>query len=291
MEASTGNRENQFIAKKLDEVAELLHQQNASNFRVEAYRAASDYIARSTTPLRTVYERTGESGLEDLPTIGSSIARAIAELLETGSLSMLARLRGSLDPEKLFQTIPSIGPHIARQLHDELHLDTLEALEAAAHDGRLGSLKGIGPRRVRSIQDSLSNILARRRPRKTQNRMSVPPVETLLAVDRDYRNKAEQGLIPTITPQRFNPTGSVRIPILHTEIDTWRFTALFSNTPNAHRFGRARDWVVIYFEKDDVAEGQCTVVTEQRGPLAGKRVVRGYETECARLYESTTAVE
>ena len=285
MEALTHNGENRYIAKKLDEVADLLQQQNASSFRVDAYRTASNYITRSSTSLKTVYDESGESGLEDLPTIGTSIARAIAELLDTGSLSMLARLRGSLDPEKLFQTVPTIGPHIARRLHDELHLETLEALEAAALDGRLDSLKGIGPRRVRSIQHSLSNILSRRRPRQRRDRVLTPSVEALLKIDRDYRSKAEKGLLPTIKPRRFNPTGDIRIPILHTEIDTWRFTALFSNSPNAHRFGRERDWVIIYFEKDDVAEDQCTVVTEHKGPMTGKRVVRGLEAECAKIYE------
>jgi hypothetical protein len=38
---------------------------------------------------------------------------------------------------------------------------------------------------------------------------------------------------------------------------------------------------VIYFERDG-HEDQCTVVTEHRGPLAGKRVVRGREEECAQ---------
>ena len=41
-------------------------------------------------------------------------------------------------------------------------------------------------------------------------------------------------------------------------------------------------WVVIYFYDGDHHEGQCTVVTETHGPLAGKRVVRGREAEQRR---------
>ncbi|MGA1796366.1 MAG: hypothetical protein ACMUIL_10960 [bacterium] len=37
--------------------------------------------------------------------------------------------------------------------------------------------------------------------------------------------------------------------------------------------------MVIYHERDG-EEGQCTVVTQGRGPLKGKRVVRGREAEC-----------
>ncbi len=37
---------------------------------------------------------------------------------------------------------------------------------------------------------------------------------------------------------------------------------------------------MIYCERDG-HEDQCTVVTERRGPLAGRRVVRGREAEPA----------
>jgi hypothetical protein len=58
-------------------------------------------------------------------------------------------------------------------------------------------------------------------------------------------------------------------------------TALFSNTARAHALGRTHDWVVLFYERNG-DEGQCTVVTETRGPLAGRRVVRGRESECAQ---------
>jgi len=106
----------------------------------------------------------------------------------------------------------------------------------------------------------------------------------LLEVDREYRDRAERGALPTIAPRRFNPSGEPWLPVLHTERADWHFTALFSNTARAHELGRTRDWVVIYFSQDSGPEGQRTVVTESRGPLAGRRVVRGREAEClARL--------
>ena len=73
--------------------------------------------------------------------------------------------------------------------------------------------------------------------------------------------------------------------MLHEDRGGWSFTALFSNTARAHDLGMTRDWVVIYFERDG-EEDQCTVVTERSGDLTGRRVVRGRETECARLYAS-----
>jgi putative hydrolase len=107
---------------------------------------------------------------------------------------------------------------------------------------------------------------------------SKPDIGLLLGIDRQYRQKAEADELPRIAPQRNNPDGAAWLPILHTYDDGWHFTALFSNTDRAHELGRVRDWVVIYFERDG-HEGQCTVVTEYRGPLTGKRVVRGREEE------------
>lgn len=275
---------NAFIAEKLREVADLLDQQAATAFRVRAYREAAAFVDAMAEPLGDVYAKSGRSGLEDLPTIGSSIAAAIAELLDTGRLGLLGRLRGSADPEALFQTVPMIGPTLAHAIHDTLHIETLEALEAAAADGRLLAVDGIGQRRLDSLRHSLNEMLARRRPPRPHDGVAEPSVSDILAVDLAYRDNAYT--FPTIRPRRFNATGERRIPIMHTEAGAWQYTALFSNTASAHRFDRTRDWVVIYFERDGGPDGQATVVTQHGGPLDGRRVVRGREAECVRYYAS-----
>lgn len=280
---SEPQHENQFVAGKLADVADLLEKQGAIPFRVRAYQSAADYVAALPHPIREVYRETGRRGLEDLPTIGDSIAAAIAELLDTGRLGTLDRLRGSSDPEQLFQTVPMIGQQLAKTIHDTLHIDTLEALEAAAADGRLAAVKGIGRRRVDGIRNSLNNMLARRRPRPLQGGAMPPSVADILAVDQTYREKADT--LPTIQPRRFNKSGDLRIPILHTERGDWEFTALYSNSSAAHKYGKTRDWVVIYYEQDTHPEGQSTVVTQRGGILDGRRVVRGREKDCEDFYE------
>jgi hypothetical protein len=87
-----------------------------------------------------------------------------------------------------------------------------------------------------------------------------------------------------IAPKRFNPEGEAWLPIMHSDCGEWQFTALFSNTARAHDLGKTHDWVVVYYETDG-EEGQATVVTETRGVLRNKRVVRGREAECRRYYE------
>ncbi len=282
-----GIAENQAIADRLREVAALLEAQGASPFRAAAYRKAADTVARLTGPVRAIFDAEGVKGLDALPRIGQGIARAIAEILITGSWNQLERLRGALDPVKLFQTVPGIGPQIAQRIHDTLQVDTLEALEAAAHDGRLESMPGIGPRRAASWRAALASMLSRLRPRDQgplRPLSSQPAAAALLDVDREYREKAEANSLSLIAPKRFNPEGKAWLPVLHARRGNWHFTALYSNTATAHKLKRMRDWVVLYFYDDDHVEGQCTVVTETRGPLTGRRVVRGREAECRELY-------
>lgn len=273
--------ENQQVAAQLREAAALLHAQGANPFRVGAYRKAADTVARLDRPVRSLFDAGGRAELEALPNVGTGIANAITEMLVSGSWSQLARLRGTAEPEQLFCTVPGIGPALAHAIHEALHADTLEALETAAHDGRLEGVPGVGPRRAAVIRAALASMLGRRIERAAGTAASgTPPAAMLLDVDREYRESAAAGKLRTIAPKRFNPEGTAWLPILHTQRGEWHFTALYSNTARAHELGRTRDWVVIYFYDDHHVEGQHTVVTETRGALAGRRVIRGREAEC-----------
>jgi hypothetical protein len=190
-------------------------------------------------------------------------------------------MRGEADPEAVFRSVPGVGPKTAHAIHETLHVDTLEALEIAAHDGRLESVPGLGPRKAASIRASLAAMLAGRRRRGLEDH-AEPSVAVLLEVDEVYRRRAEAGTLQRIAPRRFNPDGEAWLPILHVDRDDWSCTALFSNTALAHKLGRTRDWVVIYFARLGGREHTRTVVTETRGPLEGRRVVRGREAECRR---------
>lgn len=278
---------NQQIAMKLEQAADLLEQQGANPFRVTAYRRASETVARLEEDVGELLESGGEAALVALPNIGKGIASAIRELVTTGNWAQLQRLRGTLDPVHLFQTVPGIGPKMAAQIHDSLHIDTLEALETAAHDGSLERVAGMGPRRVAGIRNSLATLLGRARRRPQGASGDGPGIETLLDVDREYRDKAERGVLPTIAPRRFNPEAKAWLPVLHTRRDGWYFTLLYSNTARAHELKRTRDWVVAYYYDDHHQEGQVTVVTETHGPLVGQRVVRGRELECREFYRAS----
>jgi putative hydrolase len=280
---------NQDVAGKLREAADLLEKQGANPYRGSAYRHAADTLVHSKRNLREIVEQEGMAGLTSLPHIGHGIAGAIYEILNTGRWSQLERLRGTLDPVHLFQSTPGVGPRLAQRIHDTLNVDTLEALETAAHDGRLEAVPGVGPRRAAVLRATLANLLGRVRERNAETN-DGPGVEVLLDVDLEYLEKAQAGQLPTIAPKRFNPEGKSWLPVLHTRRGGWHFTALYSNSALAHDLGRTQDWVVLYFYDEHHREGQHTVVTETRGPLIGNRVVRGRESECLAYYSESSAL-
>jgi DNA polymerase (family 10) len=274
---------NSSVAARLDEVAQILEEQGANVFRVGAYRRAATMLRGLKRPIDEMVRKEGLEGLQRLPGIGETLARFIHQLVVTGRLPMLDRLRGEIDPIALLRTVPGIGRKTADRLHDELGIDSLEELEIAAHDGRLVGLSGIGAKRLAGIRDSLATRLGRLRTGIQPVPQQPPSVGEILDVDREYREKGRLELLPKIAPRRFNPLHEKWLPILHTVRGGRHYTALFSNTPRANQLNKTTDWVVIYYDGGG-GERQCTVITFVYGSLAGKRVIRGRELECAEYY-------
>jgi len=287
---NTFSASNEEIASVLNKIANLLETQDASRFRILAYRKAAGYIYNMDESVSEIIKKKGKEELVSHPNIGESIASLITEYVKSGTSSLLQRLQGEVSPESVFKQVPGIGEDLAGNIAEELDIHSLEELETAAHDGRLEKVSGFGKRRVENVKAILAGMLSqagRRRLAKTESDregINPPTVPTLLEIDEEYRQKAEKGALKKIAPKRFNPNNKAWLTIMHEEWDGWNFTVLYSNTALAHDLGRTHDWVVIYFEKNG-KEGQYTVVTETMGDLEGKRVVRGREDACREYYQ------
>ena len=293
---NTERPNNEAIAEALEQLADRLAEREANPHRVQAYRTAAETTREAQRPLAELLEDGGTDALKELPGIGESLASRIAGFVETGRLLLLEQINATFSPQRLFMRVPGVGPELARRIHDELKIESLEALEMAAYDGRLEQIEGFGRRRVRALRDQLSAMLTRqsrrraRRFRLTQpgraaSSPGIPSVAMLLSVDREYRHRSAFDELPRIAPRRFNPTGEAWLPILNTQRKPWAFTALFSNTARAHQLEKTDDWVVVYCERAGEEEVQYTLVTETRGELKGERVVRGREAECRDYYK------
>ncbi len=276
--------QNEMVAARLDEVAGILEAQRANVFRVAAYRSAARTLRHLQQPIEEIVNAKGVDGLLELPGIGPTLARFIHQLVVTGHLPMLDRLRGESDPVALLQTVPGIGRVTAEKLYEQAGIESLEELEIAAYDGRLGKL-GLGGKRIAGIRDSLATRLGRVRSDKRRE-IVEPPVKEILDVDEEYRRRVAAGDLPKIAPRRFNPNHKRWLPILHTTRGQRCYSAVFSNTPRAHQLNMTSDWVVIYYDGSG-GERQCTVITSRHGALQGRRIVRGRERECSRHYFSS----
>jgi len=282
---------NEQIASMLAEVGDLLEAQGANPFRVRAYRHAAATIRGLRAPLKQILKAEGVTGLMQLPGIGRSLGHAIEHLIRSGKLPLLERLRGDEGPERIFATVPDIGPGLASRIHEELGIETLAELEAAANDGRLSQVAGMGAKRIRAVRESLAGRFQRRASRRqTYESAEVNrevPVEELLELDREYRRLDKQRKLPRIAPRRFNPTREAWLPVWHPVKGERHYTVLYSNTARAHETGSTHDWVVIYRD-DDTNHGRWTVITANFGQLRGRRIVRGREDECSEFYKDTT---
>ncbi len=282
---------NENAAETLEEVGRLLEDHGANPFRIRAYRRAGARLRALDRPLSEILEQEGLEGLRSLPDLGESLARAVAEVIQTGRLGLLERLRGEGAPERILTSVPGIGRSLARRIHEELGIESLGELQAAAWDGRLSTIAGMGGSRVQAVRESLAGRFRLGMPKTLAARDGAsggatrPPVAELLDVDREYHAKARRRKLPRVAPRRFNPTREAWLPVLHTERGERHYTALFSNTARAHEMGTTRDWVVI-FRDDRDADGCWTVITGRLGALRGKRIVRGREAECREHYES-----
>ena len=139
---------NKQVAQLLNEIADLLEVQG-DRFRPRAYRRAARQIETLSEDIQEIYEK---GGIENIPWVGSGIAKKVIEFLSTGKLEYLNELRREVDPGlSEIMEIEGIGPKTALLLHEKLNINTIDGLEEAAKDGRLRDIKGLGKKTEENI--------------------------------------------------------------------------------------------------------------------------------------------
>ncbi len=132
------------IAGLFDELADLYELDGAIVHRVLAYRNAAKAVREAPV---SVAGLTREGRVTELAGIGRTLEEKLRALLETGTIPAVEKLRARFPPGLLDMTrLPGLGPKRARRLFDELGIDSLAALRAAAEQRRLRGVKGFGPK-------------------------------------------------------------------------------------------------------------------------------------------------
>jgi len=150
---------NASLAEHFELLADMLELDGADAFRLSAYRRAAARIRESAAPVaRLAVEGTATQ----MPGIGGTIEAKIVELVETGDLRALAKLRDRVPPGLVeIMRVPGLGPKTARRLHQELGVSSVDELREAAEAQRLRGLSGLGPKTEERVLAALSQPAAR----------------------------------------------------------------------------------------------------------------------------------
>ncbi len=145
---------NSEIAAAFEELGDLYELDGAVSYRVIAYRTAAKAVRDASVSIMAM---TREGTVTSLPGIGKTLEEKLKALDETGDIPSAVKLRAKF-PTGLIAVmhLPGFGPKRARLLYDELGIDSLEALRAAAEKGEIRKLRGFGAK----VEENLLRTLA-----------------------------------------------------------------------------------------------------------------------------------
>jgi DNA polymerase (family 10) len=185
---------NSEIAAAFNEIADILDLQGDNPFKIRAYRRAAQMIEGLEKPLSQI------ENPESLPGIGKELAEKIKILSRGGSLPVLDRLRSEVPAGLLdLLRVRGLGPKRVKELHDKLGIKSLEDLERALSEKRLGGLRGFGAK----LEEDIRKGLAARREYSRRIRLDTAQEQAEELID--YLKEKAKGKI-----SRIQAAGSLR---------------------------------------------------------------------------------
>ena len=150
---------NRQLADTFTLIANLLEIKGEVIYVTLAYRKASESLLALPRDAREFWK---EGKLREIPGVGKAIAEKIDELLNTGKLQFLENLKKEI-PEELatWLAVPSLGPKKVAMIWKTLNITAFADLEAAAKDGKLRSLPGMGAKSESAILEGIASLSRR----------------------------------------------------------------------------------------------------------------------------------
>lgn len=171
---------NSEMAAMFDRIADMLEIKGENVHRILAYRNAANSIGQFPRDLRVV---AAEGGLEEIPGVGKTIAEKITEILDTGTLQFYEKLAAEVPPGVVdILHINGVGPKKARMFWLDAGVTDVPALEAAAKDGKLSGLPGMGAKSVTRILEGIESYNRRASDTRTPLGVALPVAERILAM-------------------------------------------------------------------------------------------------------------
>jgi DNA polymerase (family X) len=144
------------IAQVLDEMGTMLEINGENPFRCRAYHTAAQALMHLPDELS---EMIADGRLAEVPGIGETMHAKIVQLATTGQLPAYDELRRRTPPGLVaLLRIPGLGPKKIKALHEELKIESLADLRAAAESGRIAALKGFGDKTEKKILEGIAFV-------------------------------------------------------------------------------------------------------------------------------------
>lgn len=215
---------NREIALIFERIADCLEFKGESSFRQNAYRKA----ARALTDLSEAVEEIQQRrGLQDIPGIGKGMAEKIEEYLKIGKIKRYQEATKNV-PESLIDmmSIQGLGPKTLKLIHDKLGITTVEELKAAATEGKLNDLPGLGKKKAENILRGIA--LQQASAGRVNLGVALPLVESI--IDGLRKKAALEQCLPAGSLRRMKETVG-DIDILATGADGRQIINVFAELP------------------------------------------------------------
>ncbi|MGH2417860.1 MAG: helix-hairpin-helix domain-containing protein [Candidatus Limnocylindria bacterium] len=183
------------LARVFREIGDMLEILGEVVYKAVAYRRVADVVERYPEDVAALYRRGTPPKIAGA---GPALSAKLAELAETGELAYHQGLRAQV-PDGLLDMlrVPGVGPRTVKLLHEELAIDSVDALRAAAADGHLRGLKGLSERTEENILAGISRL------DRTDGRLLLHEADALVAGLLERLRKV-RGVV------RLEPAGSLR---------------------------------------------------------------------------------
>lgn len=151
--------DNRQLADTFTLIADLSEIKGEVIYKTLAYRKAAENLVGLS---RDVNEYWKEGKLREIPGVGEAIASKIDELLRTGKLEFLEKLKKEVPPGLAeWLKVPSLGPKKVGMIWKELKITTLPQLEKAGRAGKLRGLPGMGEKSEAAILAGIESLSRR----------------------------------------------------------------------------------------------------------------------------------
>ena len=172
-EPGRGTLDNAALAERLEAFATLLELGGSSPYASRAFRRAAQTVRETRV---SVAELALAGRADELRGIGPGIAARLRELAETGKLAELEELERTVQPELVaLGRYLGVGAKRMLEISAALGVTTADEFRAAAREGRLRSVPGIGPKTEARLLANLD-----RRPQEQRRAATVDRARALV---------------------------------------------------------------------------------------------------------------